>query len=153
MIIFQRINTQTEHHPSTPFPKTNRTPARDDLPRCTLYGTKKYFEYNRAPLFPPCPPPSYVEHTRGTHAPGFSSREHITRGYYFESEYHTPRAGKTETIIATTILPIITPLHNTSGCEKIQAHMNWYVEKPGKAAAVTGTTLRTTRPVPADSRQ
>ena len=31
--------------------------------------------------------------------------------------------------------------------------MNWSRVKPEKAAPVTGTTLRTTGPVPADSRQ
>ena len=40
-----------------------------------------------------------------------------------------------------------------SGCEKREAHINWSVVTCKMAAPVTGTTLRTTGPVLADSRQ
>ena len=42
---------------------------------------------------------------------------------------------------------------NSGGGEKRNAHNNWCKVKPEKAAPVTETTLRTTGPVPADSRQ
>ena len=45
------------------------------------------------------------------------------------------------------------PLHTNSGCGKRQAHINWSMVTCKMAAPVTGTTLRTTGPVPADSRQ
>ena len=41
----------------------------------------------------------------------------------------------------------------SSGCGKREAHKKWYMEIPEKATPVTGTILRTTGPVPADSRQ
>ena len=56
----------------------------------------------------------------------------------------------------TTVLPILStcPLHINSGCGKREAHNNnWPMVGPAKAAPVTGTTLRTTDLVPADSRQ
>ena len=40
-----------------------------------------------------------------------------------------------------------------SECGKREAHIDWSVVTCKKAAPVTGTTLRTTDPVPADSRQ
>ena len=40
-----------------------------------------------------------------------------------------------------------------SGCGKREAHKNWSMVVPEKAAPVTGTTLRSTGRVPADSRQ
>ena len=43
------------------------------------------------------------------------------------------------------------PLHTNSGCGKREAHISWSMVRPAKAAPVTGTTLRTTGPVPADS--
>ena len=43
-------------------------------------------------------------------------------------------------------------LHINSGCGKREAHTNRSMVKPEKAAPVTGTTLRTTGPVPAQSR-
>ena len=45
------------------------------------------------------------------------------------------------------------PLHANSWRGKREAHINWSVVKSEKAARVTRTTLRTTGPVPADSRQ
>ena len=45
------------------------------------------------------------------------------------------------------------PLHTNSGCGKREAHINWFMVIPETAAPVTGTTLRTPGPVPADSRQ
>ena len=45
------------------------------------------------------------------------------------------------------------PLHTNSGCGKREAHINWSIMTCKMAAPVTGTTLRTTGPVPADSRQ
>ena len=39
---------------------------------------------------------------------------------------------------------------NNSGCGKREAHDNWSMAKPEKAASVTRTTLRTTGAVPAD---
>ena len=54
---------------------------------------------------------------------------------------------------AVSIL-LIYPLHTNSGCGKREAHMNWSMVRPAKAAApVAGTTLRTVGLVPADSRQ
>ena len=44
-------------------------------------------------------------------------------------------------------------LRNTSGCGKRKAHKNWFMVIREKAAPVTRTTLRTTGPVPVDSRQ
>ena len=44
------------------------------------------------------------------------------------------------------------PLDTISGCGKREAHINWSMVMQ-KAAPVAGTTLRTTGPVPADSRQ
>ena len=38
-------------------------------------------------------------------------------------------------------------------CGNREAHINWSMVKPKKVTLVTGTTLRTTVPVPADSRQ
>ena len=43
--------------------------------------------------------------------------------------------------------------NSISGSGKREAHKNWSLVKPEKAAPVTGTTLRTTDPVPTDSRQ
>ena len=40
-----------------------------------------------------------------------------------------------------------------SGCRKREAHIDWYIVRTAKAAPVTGTTLRTTGPVPTDFRQ
>ena len=37
-----------------------------------------------------------------------------------------------------------------SGCREREAHINWSVLSPKKAAPVAGTTLRTTGPVPVD---
>ena len=45
------------------------------------------------------------------------------------------------------------PLHTNSGRGKREAHEKWSLVKPEKATLVTGTTLRTTGPVPTDSRQ
>ena len=47
------------------------------------------------------------------------------------------------------------PLHsNSSGCGKREVHINWSMVTCKMAAVpVTGTTLRTTGPVPVDSRQ
>ena len=43
-------------------------------------------------------------------------------------------------------------LHTNCGCGKKGAYKNWPMVKPGKAAPVTGTALRTTGPVLADCR-
>ena len=40
-----------------------------------------------------------------------------------------------------------------SGCGEREARINWSMVKPEKTAPVTGTTFRTTGPVPADFRQ
>ena len=40
-----------------------------------------------------------------------------------------------------------------SGCGKTEAYINWSMVISEKAAPVTGTTLRTTGPVPADTRE
>ena len=54
----------------------------------------------------------------------------------------------------TLTLTCLLLVHPNRGCGKIQAHIHGYMMTPEKAAAlVTGTTLRTTGPVPADSRQ
>ena len=53
----------------------------------------------------------------------------------------------TYTYILSTCL-----LHTNSGRGKREAHNSWSMVKPEKTAPVTGTTLRTTGPVPADSR-
>ena len=45
------------------------------------------------------------------------------------------------------------PLRTNSGCGKREAHIDWSVVITETAAPVTGHTLRTTGPVPADSRQ
>ena len=45
------------------------------------------------------------------------------------------------------------PLHTNSGCGKREAHINRSMVACKMAALVTGTTWRTTGPVPADSRQ
>ena len=45
------------------------------------------------------------------------------------------------------------PVHTKSGCGKSEAHINWSMVTCKMAAPVTGTTLRTTGPVPADSWQ
>ena len=45
------------------------------------------------------------------------------------------------------------PLHTNSGCGKSEAHINWSMVIPEKIAPVTGNTLRSTGPIPADSRQ
>ena len=57
-------------------------------------------------------------------------------------------------IIACTS-PILStcPLHTNRGCGKKEAHTNWSMVIPEKKAPVTAITLRTTDPVPADSRQ
>ena len=44
-------------------------------------------------------------------------------------------------------------LHNNIGCGKREVHIDWSMMTCKMAAPVTGTTLRTTGPVPADSRQ
>ena len=44
-------------------------------------------------------------------------------------------------------------LQTNSGCGKRETHINWSMVTCKMAAPVTGTTLRTTGPVPADSRQ
>ena len=44
-------------------------------------------------------------------------------------------------------------LHTNSGCGKREAHINWSMVTCKMAAPVTGTTLKTTGPMPADSRQ
>ena len=58
---------------------------------------------------------------------------------------HTPP------ILYTNTFNMPTSYH--SGCGKREAHISWSKVIPSKAAPVTGTTLRTTGPVPADSRQ
>ena len=45
------------------------------------------------------------------------------------------------------------PLYTNSGYGKREAHINWSMMTCKMAAPVTGTTLRTTGPMPADSRQ
>ena len=50
------------------------------------------------------------------------------------------------------ILPTC-PLHTNSGCGKREAHINWPMRTCKMVVPVNGTTLRTTGPVPADSRQ
>ena len=51
----------------------------------------------------------------------------------------------------TIILLLSTcPLHTNSGCGKREAHINWTMVTCKIAAPFTGTTLRTTGPVPAD---
>ena len=47
----------------------------------------------------------------------------------------------------------IYPFHTISGCGKREVHINWSMVTCKKAAPATGTTLRTTDPVPADFRQ
>ena len=53
-------------------------------------------------------------------------------------------------ILHTTSIAFLShacPLHtNRSGCGKIEAHINWSMVKPEKAAPVTGTTSRTASP-------
>ena len=45
------------------------------------------------------------------------------------------------------------PLHTNSGYRKRHEYkITWFTVKPEKAAAVIGTALRATGPVPADSR-
>ena len=44
------------------------------------------------------------------------------------------------------------PLHTNSGCGEREAHINWSMVTC-QGSTRTGTTLRTTGPVPADSRQ
>ena len=44
-------------------------------------------------------------------------------------------------------------MYQNSGCEKKEAHINWSMVIPEKVAPVTGTTLETIGPVPADSRR
>ena len=53
--------------------------------------------------------------------------------------------------VPTPILSIY-PVRTHSGCGKREAHKN-LVHGDAKEVSVTGTTLRTTGPVPADSRQ
>ena len=70
----------------------------------------------------------------------------------------TTTARRTFGSIRDTYTPMIfpnhtCPLHTTSGCEKREEHKNCSLVLPEKASPVTGTTLRTTGPVPADSRQ
>ena len=45
------------------------------------------------------------------------------------------------------------PLHSKSGCGKREAHIDWSMVIPVRAASVSGTTSNTTGPVPGDSRQ
>ena len=45
------------------------------------------------------------------------------------------------------------PLHTDSGYGKREAHINWSMVNRKMTVPVTGTTLRTTDPVPADSLQ
>ena len=45
------------------------------------------------------------------------------------------------------------PPHTDSGCGEREAHIDCSMVSCKMAASVTGTTLRTTGPVPADSRQ
>ena len=45
------------------------------------------------------------------------------------------------------------PLHTNGVCGKLEAHINWSIVKPEKAASFTETTLRATGFVLADSRQ
>ena len=56
--------------------------------------------------------------------------------------------------ISRSPLPILStcPLHTNSGCGNRGAHINWSMMTSKTAAPVTETTLRTTGPVPADSR-
>ena len=56
-------------------------------------------------------------------------------------------------IILIRLLSKTCPIHTNSGCGKGEAHINWSMVTCKMAAPVTGTTLRTTGPVPADSRQ
>ena len=51
----------------------------------------------------------------------------------------------------TTTTTTTCPLHTNRECGKREAHITWSMVKPEKTAPVTGTTLRTTGPVPADS--
>ena len=44
-------------------------------------------------------------------------------------------------------------VYNNSGCGKREAHINWPMVIPERAAHVASTTLRTTGPAPAASRQ
>ena len=57
--------------------------------------------------------------------------------------------------LKVSILPILSTcaLHTNSGCGKREAHINWSMVTCKMAAPVTGTALRTTGPVPEDSRQ
>ena len=45
------------------------------------------------------------------------------------------------------------PIYAVSECEEREAQKKWFMMTPGKVAPTTGTILRTTGPVPADSRQ
>ena len=47
----------------------------------------------------------------------------------------------------------ICPLHSKSECGKREAHIDWSMVIPVKAASVSGNTSKTTGPVPGDSRQ
>ena len=50
-------------------------------------------------------------------------------------------------------LLILSAPQTNSGCGKREARNNWSMAIPEKAAPVTGTALRTTGPMPADSQQ
>ena len=57
--------------------------------------------------------------------------------------------------ICAALLTILSVSHmsTNSGCGKREEHIDWFMVVPEKAAPVIGTTLRTTGPVLADSRQ
>ena len=52
-----------------------------------------------------------------------------------------------------TCMVMSIPIVYCSGCGKREALKYWFLVIPEKAAPVTGTTLRTTGPAPADSPQ
>ena len=57
-------------------------------------------------------------------------------------------ASGTDTVILSTYYP----LHANNGSGKREARIDWSMVIPDKAAPVTGTTLRTTGPVPPQLR-
>ena len=83
--------------------------------------------------------------------------------FIFPVQLTTSRIGNLARLIHTLlyVMAIHTYIHTyicdhtyiTKGCcGKREAHINWSMVMPEKAAHVAGTTLRTTGPVPADSR-
>ena len=61
------------------------------------------------------------------------------------------KTGNARTLLEARITCVRS--HNSSGCGKREAHINWSMVIPEKAAPVTRTTLRTAGPVPVDFRQ